>query len=44
MTNGRKSLLGLCGLALAAAAYGAFLIHRGFNTSDEPSALEKAVA
>ena len=44
MKSGKKILLGLCGLALAAAVYGAFLIHRGFSTSEEPSALEKAVA
>ncbi len=44
MKRGKKILLALCGLALAAAAYGAFLIHRGFSTSEEPSALEKAVA
>ncbi len=44
MKSGKKILLGLCGLALAAAVYGTFLIHRGFSTSEEPSALEKAVA
>ena len=44
MTSGKKILLVLCGGVIAAAIYGAVLIHRGFSTSEEPSALEKIVA
>jgi cytochrome c553 len=44
MTNGKKTLFVLCGGVIAATVYGAIVIHRGFSTSEEPSALEKAVA
>ncbi len=44
MTNRKKTLFVLGGGLIAAALYGAILIHRGFSTSEEPSALEKVVA
>jgi predicted CXXCH cytochrome family protein len=44
MTGWRKFLLALFVAVIAAAIYGAIVIHRGFSASEEPSSLEKIVA
>jgi predicted CXXCH cytochrome family protein len=44
MKNRNLVLLVLLATVIAAAIYGAILIHRGFSASEEPSSLEKIVA